>query len=269
MLQRRLQGQRRSRPRRPPTSTAGSCPATRTSSSTPSRELVGEGIEHRLRLSQQQPWETPYDGDLVDADGAAHPRRGPGRHRRAVPDERRHRRQALPQARHARPTASRRCGCPPTSTSPRCSTASTSGCRSTRWSSARGSSTGSSTRSEPDSLASGAGTAWRMILRRRMTRRVPSEPIRTRSSSQPPCSARSTSSLVTTLRENSREKRDLVELPLHARRRGLGATAGCATRLSLRTRRRAPRRSRPAGSVLDGERALELRGGAGADDRAR
>ncbi len=44
-----------------------------------------------------------------------------------------------------------------------------------------------------------------MILRRSITRRVPSGPIRTRSSSQPPCSARSTSSLVTTLRENSRE----------------------------------------------------------------
>src|SRR6478752_6043384 len=44
-----------------------------------------------------------------------------------------------------------------------------------------------------------------MILRRRITRRVPSGPIRTRSSSQPPCSARSTSSLVTTLRGYSRE----------------------------------------------------------------
>src|SRR3954469_19219043 len=44
-----------------------------------------------------------------------------------------------------------------------------------------------------------------MILRRSTTRRVPSGPIRTRSSSQPPCSARSTSSLRTTLREYSRE----------------------------------------------------------------
>src|SRR6478735_280163 len=44
-----------------------------------------------------------------------------------------------------------------------------------------------------------------MILRRSTTRRVPSGPIRTRSSSQPPCSARSTSSLRTPVGEYSRE----------------------------------------------------------------
>ena len=43
-----------------------------------------------------------------------------------------------------------------------------------------------------------------MILRRRTTRRVPSGATWTRSSSQPPCSARSTSILVTTEREKSR-----------------------------------------------------------------
>src|SRR4051794_3863447 len=44
-----------------------------------------------------------------------------------------------------------------------------------------------------------------MILRRSTTRRGPSGPIPTPSSSPPPCSARSTSSLRTTLREDSRE----------------------------------------------------------------
>ena len=50
-------------------------------------------------------------------------RRGPGRPRRAVPAERRHRRQALPQARHAVLRLRPRSGCPRTSTSRRCSTA--------------------------------------------------------------------------------------------------------------------------------------------------
>ena len=58
------------------------------------------------------PWETPYDGDLVDAMTPLAARRGPRRARRAVPDERRHRRQALQQARACAATASRRCGCP-------------------------------------------------------------------------------------------------------------------------------------------------------------
>src|SRR6476661_4317137 len=44
-----------------------------------------------------------------------------------------------------------------------------------------------------------------MIRRRSCTRRVPSYPTRTRSSSHPPCSARSTSIRVTALRECSRE----------------------------------------------------------------
>ena len=61
-------------------------------------------------------------------DGAQPARRGPGRHRRAVPDERRHRRQALPRARHAVLRVRAAPAARPTSTSPRCSTASTSGC---------------------------------------------------------------------------------------------------------------------------------------------
>ena len=66
-----------------------------------------------------------------------------------------------------------------------------------------GASTGSSTRSEAGSDLRGQvqRRPGRMILRRSTTRRVPSGPMRTRSSSQPPCSARSTSSRVTTLRE--------------------------------------------------------------------
>ena len=98
--------------------------------------------------SNQQPWETPYDGRLVDAMTRSILAEDPDAHRRAVPDERRHRRQALPQAGHALLRLRAAAAARPTSTSPRCSTASTSGCRWTRWSSAPGSSTGSSTRSE-------------------------------------------------------------------------------------------------------------------------
>ena len=80
------------------------------------------------------------------------PRRGPGRDGGAVPHVRRHRRQALAQARDPLLRLRARSGCPPTWTSPRCSTGSTSGCPRTRWSSARGSSTGSSTGPEPISI---------------------------------------------------------------------------------------------------------------------
>ncbi len=117
-------------------------------------ELCGEGVE-RSFLSHQQPWETPYDGALVDAMTRSLLAEDPDARRRAVPDERRHRRQALHQARACAASASRRCGCPPTSTSPRSSTGSTSGCRSTRWSSARGSSTGSSGHLRPVSRSAG------------------------------------------------------------------------------------------------------------------
>ena len=86
-------------------------------------------------------------------------RRGPGRPGRTVPDERRHRRQALPQARHAvvrlRP--------PPAARGPRFHRAvprrSTSGCRWTRWSSARGCSTASSRRSD-ERIRCGLDHTW-------------------------------------------------------------------------------------------------------------
>ena len=41
-------------------------------------ELCGEGIEIEF-VSNQQPWETPYDGDLVDAMTRCAARRGPRR----------------------------------------------------------------------------------------------------------------------------------------------------------------------------------------------
>ena len=53
-----------SRPRRPRTSTAASCPATRTSSGPRSRSWSARGSPS-TRSSWQQPWETPYDGALV------------------------------------------------------------------------------------------------------------------------------------------------------------------------------------------------------------
>ncbi len=85
-----------------------------------------------------------------------------------------------------------------------------------------------------------------MILRRRTTRRVPSGPMRTRSSSQPPCSARSTSSLVTTLRGNSRENVSLVELPLHPAARGGAAARGCGSC------------ARPSGHVVERRRTISV-----------
>ena len=76
-------------------------------------------------------------------DGRRAARRGPGRPAGAVHALRRHRRQGVHQPRHPllrlRPAAA----AAPTSTSPRCSTASTSGYRSTDYSSACGCSTGS------------------------------------------------------------------------------------------------------------------------------
>ena len=52
--------------RRPRTSTAGSCRATRTSSSTPCAELVRRRISIDY-VSKQNGLETTFDGDLVDA----------------------------------------------------------------------------------------------------------------------------------------------------------------------------------------------------------
>ena len=121
--------------------------ASRTSSSRPSPSSSATGSRSSTSPTST-PWETPYDGDAGRRDAPLAAGRGPRRAGRAVPDERRHRRQALPQARHALLRLHAAAAAAPTSTSPRCSTASTSGCRSTRWSSGRGSSTGSSTRSE-------------------------------------------------------------------------------------------------------------------------
>ena len=134
-------------------------------------ELVGEGIEIDY-VSNSRRSRPPSTGDLVDAMTASLLGRGPRRARRAVPDVRRHRRQALGQARHPLLRVHAAAGCPPTWTSPRCSTESTSGCPPTRWSSARGCSTGSSTR--PDSPSGQTLRRWRMILRLSTTRRVPS-----------------------------------------------------------------------------------------------
>ena len=53
MLDGRLQGQRHPDQRPPPTSTAASCPATRTSSSTTLAELCGRGRRGRLRPTKQ------------------------------------------------------------------------------------------------------------------------------------------------------------------------------------------------------------------------
>src|SRR6478735_2127931 len=107
-----------------------------------------------------------------------------------------------------------------------------------------------------------------MILRRRMTRRVPSGPIRTRSSSQPPCSARSTRSLVTTLRGYSFEKDTFSNS--HSTPRAGG-------RRVARLIAKVPSIGRHVveggidlvrqAQLLDAERGLELRGGAGAEDR--
>ena len=163
-------------------------------------ELCGENVSVEY-VSKQQPWETPYDGDLVDAMSRSLLAEDPDAI--VAPDhERRDRRQALQLARPAllrlRPAAAARR--PrlhrPVPRRGRAGARRRAGVR-------RGSSTGSSTRcSRPQRLRSGE-----------LPDDLPPQhhaagavgPIRTRSSSQPPCSARSTSSLRTTLRGNSRE----------------------------------------------------------------
>ena len=101
-----------------------------------------------------------------------------------------------------------------------------------------------------------------MILRRRITRRVPSGVIRVRASSQPPCSARSTNSLVTTLRESSRGSGS-GRTPTQRPARVLG---GSAHQASPETSSSASINSTGSG-VVEREGGLELGGGAGADDR--
>src|SRR6478609_5161476 len=140
-----------------------------------------------------------------------------------------------------------------------------------------------------------------MIRLRSCTRRVPSYPTRTRSSSQPPCSARSTSIRVTALRECSREisileysystpgrsarrcsmRRCFVELmhvlaSLRAHMRHAGHRLECRAHcvgsirsLLLVGGHVVERLDDLAGelALLDGQRLAQLGGGAGPDDR--
>ena len=232
-------------------------------------ELVGDGVEVDY-LSNQNAL-----GDAVrrragrrDAPLAAG--RGPRRPRGAVPDERRHRRQALPQARHALATASPRCGCPPTSTSPRCSTASTSGCRSTRWSSGRGCSTGSSTRSErrrsevsasrrsllPDDLAAQHHPAGAVGLDLHPVE-LPAAVLGA-VDEQPGDDAAG---------ELARDHQ-LVELPLHPRRGAGAGSVGWASSLPGHVVEGGDDLG-GQGQLLGGQRGLQLGGGAGPHDRER
>src|SRR4051794_36304893 len=105
-----------------------------------------------------------------------------------------------------------------------------------------------------------------MILRRRTTRRVPSGPIRTRSSSQPPCSARSTRSFVTTLREYSREN-EIFSNSHSTPGEGGRREARLISTFSLLGRHVVQRRADLGGQaqLLDPQRALELCGGPRAD----
>ena len=98
-------------------------------------ELCGEGIESSV--SHQQPWETPYDGDLVDTMTRSLLAEDP--RARVAP----YLLSAGTDAKHFPRSVCAATGSPvdaagTTSTSPRCSTASTSGCRSTHWPSGRG-----------------------------------------------------------------------------------------------------------------------------------
>ena len=173
-------------------------------------ELVGDGIEVEY-LSQPAALGDAVRRGAGRRDAPLAARRGPRRAGRAVPDERRHRRQALPQARdallrlHAVATAGRprlhrtlprrRRACP--GRGPGVRRAGLRPVPRRRLRTAR------------DQIGAGSPNhtvaRCRMILRRSTTRRVPSGLIWTRSSSQPPCSAMSTSIRVTALREKSRE----------------------------------------------------------------
>ena len=132
-----IPGTRRGHDRR-----AASCPGRRRSSRADDRRADRRGRRSASGIVHDMAVETTFDGPLVDAMVAALKAEDPDAHPVPVPDERRHRREVVLDARHALlrllPAAAAR----RTSTSRRCSTASTSGCRSSRCSSASGCSTG-------------------------------------------------------------------------------------------------------------------------------
>ena len=94
-------------------------------------ELLGPDVT-REWVTHLPAVETPFEGALVDAMAAALARHDPDAHIAPYMLSGRHRRQVVRARSACGATASRRCGCRPTWTSRRCSTASTSGCRSTR-----------------------------------------------------------------------------------------------------------------------------------------
>jgi hypothetical protein len=106
-------------------------------------ELIGAN-DHPHAGSRRGPAvvETTFDGDLGRPHEPRAAGRGPRRPHRAVHDVGRHRREGV-QPPGIAASASRRCGCRPSWTSPRCSTGSTSACRSTACGSAFGCSIGS------------------------------------------------------------------------------------------------------------------------------
>ena len=74
-------------------------------------ELCGDDVTYEA-VSHQPPWETPYDGALVDAMTRSLVAEDPEAVVAPFLMSARHRRQALHQARACAPTASRRSGCP-------------------------------------------------------------------------------------------------------------------------------------------------------------
>ena len=120
------------------------------------RELAGPDVDIEF-ITKMHGLETPYDGEMADAMTASILEEDPDAlvapYLMSGGTDAKH----FTELGHALPSASRRCGCPTSSTSPPCSTASTSGCRWTRSSSAPGSSTGSSGRSEASSDSSRRG----------------------------------------------------------------------------------------------------------------
>ena len=127
---RRPATRRTSSRRRPPRpSTAGCCPARRTPSA---RRWPGSSATTwTIDWIWHPPLEFPFEGAAGRRDDGGARGRGPGRPRRPVHAVRRHRQQGLPPARHRGVRLLAAAAARRTWTSPRCSTASTSGCRST------------------------------------------------------------------------------------------------------------------------------------------